>query len=103
MSCPFVALNPLVDLVKMTWMLTIDGAPVYLRVDQEMLGHCGNIQKNMFITWLQNYQIITRKLTWCDAKQLFCVFTLKKTEEKNYTHCNVFLKNYEGFFTLFSW
>ena len=36
MSCPFVALNPLVDLVKMTWMLTIDGAPVhvYLTVGQ---------------------------------------------------------------------
>ena len=33
---------------------------------------------------------------------LNCVFILKKTEEKNYTHCNVFLKNYEGFFTLFS-
>ena len=30
---------------------------------------------------------------------LNCVFILKKTEE----NCNVFLKNYEGFFTLFSW
>ena len=38
------------DLVKKTWMLTIDGAPVYLRVDQEMLGHCGNITKKKFIT-----------------------------------------------------
>ena len=57
MSCPFVALNPLVDLVKMTWMLTIDGAPVYLRVDQEMLGHCGNIKKNVYylIAKLPNY------------------------------------------------
>ena len=27
-----------------------------------------------------------------------CVFILKKTEEKtNYTHYNVYLKNYEGF------
>ena len=60
MSCPFVALNPLVDLVKMTWMLTIDGAPVYLRVDQEMLGHCGNITNKCL---LLECKIITRKLT----------------------------------------
>ena len=52
MSCQFVALNPLVDLVKMTWMLTIDGAPVYLRVDQEMLGHCGNNYNKKYVYYL---------------------------------------------------
>ena len=78
----------------MTWMLTIDGAPVYPRVDQEMLGHCGNIKKNMFITWLQNYQIITRKLTWCDAKQLFwfklCFYFKENWSKKKTIHIVMF-------------
>ena len=76
MPCPFVALNPLVDLVKMTWMLTIDGAPVYLRVDQEMLGHCGNIK----ITKLLPESLLDVMLNNYFA--LNCVFIFKKTEEK---------------------
>ena len=106
MSCPFVALNPLVDLVKMTWMLTIDGAPVYLRVDQEMLGHCGNIKKTCLLLECKITKLLPVSLLDVMLNNYFalnCVFILKKTEEeKTYTHCNVFLKNYEGFFTLFS-
>ena len=76
MSCPFVALNPLVDLVKMTWMLTIDGAPVYLRVDQEMLGRCGNIKsikllpESLLDVMLNNYFALN------------CVFIFFLNEEK---------------------
>ena len=83
MSCPFVALNPLVDLVQMTWMLTVDGAPVYLRIDQEMLGHCGNIQKKTCllldckITKLLPVRLLDVMLNNYFA--LNCVFIVKKT------------------------
>ena len=82
MSCPFVALNPLVDLVKITWMLTIDGAPVYVRVDQELLGHCGNITKTLLldcnITKLLPESLLDVMLNNYFA--INCVFILKKTE-----------------------
>ena len=85
MSCPFVALNPLVDLVKMTWMLTIDGAPVYLRVDQEMLGHCGNIKKTCLLHDCKITKLLPESLLDVTLNNYFalnCVFNFNKTEEK---------------------
>ena len=72
----------------MTWMLTIDGAPVYLRVDQEMLGHCGNKQKCLLldgkITKLLPVSLLD--VTLNNYFALNCVYILKKTEgEKIYT------------------
>ena len=71
----------------MTWMLTIDGAPAYLRVDQEMLGHCVNIKKNMCIKLLDCKITKLLPVSLLDVMlnnyfALNCVFISKKTEEK---------------------
>ena len=87
MSCTFVALNPLVDLVKMTWIVDniIDGAPVYLRIDQEMLRHCGNIKKTCLLLDCKITKLFPVRLLDVTLNNYFVlnyVFIVKKTEEK---------------------
>ena len=48
--------------------------PVYLGVDQEMLGHCDEYKHKivLLITWLQKYphgRLLSTSLQKCDAKQ----------------------------------
>ena len=71
------------------------------------------------MTWLQNYQIIIQKLTWCDVDKgtnhpgkIFCLWSAHFRDNYNkYTHLqtvaddslfaqSVFFKNGECFFTL---
>ena len=56
-----------------------------------MIGHCGNITKKCLLLDCKITKLLPVSLLDVMLNNYFalnCVFILKKTEEKNYTHCN---------------